>query len=54
MTHYHATFSSFTEAFYEETTKELWGRTDDESCVRSLESELNETTLAQTCGIFSR
>ena len=46
--------SDNTEAFFEETTKELWGRTDDESCVRSLESQVNDTTLAQTCGIFSR
>jgi hypothetical protein len=42
------------EAFFETNTKELWGRTDDESCVRSLESKANETTLAETCGIFSR
>ena len=42
------------EAFFETSTKELWGRTDDESCVRSLESKANETTLAETCGIFSR
>ena len=42
------------EAFFETSTKELWGRTDDESCVRSLESKVNETTLAETCGIFSR
>jgi len=44
-----------TEAFFEETTKLLWGRTDDESCVRTLESQdANETTVAETCGIFSR
>merc|ERR1719219_2743642 len=42
------------DAFIEETTKELWGRTDDESCVRELENEVNETTLAVTCGMFSR
>ncbi len=42
------------EAFIEEATKSLWGRTDDESCVRELEPELNETSLARTCGMFSQ
>ena len=46
--------TSGTEAFLEEQTKQLWGRTDDESCVRDLENELNETELANTCGMFSR
>lgn len=46
--------TSGTEAFLEEQTKQLWGRTDDESCVRDLENELNETDLANTCGMFSR
>jgi len=42
------------EAIIEETTKDLWGRTDDESCVRDLENELNDTALSTTCGMFSQ
>jgi len=42
------------EAFIDEATKDLWGRTDDESCVRELENELNDTLLASSCGMFSQ
>jgi hypothetical protein len=42
------------EAFIDEATKDLWGRTDDESCVRSLENEVNDTILASSCGMFSQ
>jgi len=42
------------EAFIDEATKDLWGRTDDESCVRELENELNDTLLANSCGMFSQ
>jgi len=42
------------EAFIDEATKDLWGRTDDESCVRELEHELNDTLLASSCGMFSQ
>ena len=42
------------QAFIEEVTKDLWGRTDDESCVRELENELNDTSLATNCGMFSQ
>lgn len=42
------------EAIFEEATKDLWGRTDDESCVRDLEHELNDSSLASTCGMFSQ
>merc|ERR1711935_704658 len=42
------------EAFIDEATKDLWGRTDDESCVRELEHELNNTLLASSCGMFSQ
>jgi len=42
------------EAFIDEVTKDLWGRTDDESCVRSPENEVNDSTLASSCGMFSQ
>jgi len=42
------------EAFIDEATKDLWGRTDDESCVRQLENEVNDSTLAASCGMFSQ
>jgi len=42
------------QAFIDEATKDLWGRTDDESCVRELENELNDTLLASSCGMFSQ
>jgi len=45
---------SGSEAFIDEATKDLWGRTDDESCVRELENELNDTLLASSCGMFSQ
>ena len=42
------------EAFIDEATKDLWGRTDDESCIRELENELNDSLLASSCGMFSQ
>jgi len=42
------------EAFIDETTKDLWGRTDDESCIRQLENEVSDSTLAASCGMFSQ
>jgi len=38
----------------EETRRFLWGRADDESCIRDFQDKTNSSTLAQTCGIFSR
>ena len=43
-----------TEAFFEETTKLLWGRTDDESCVRTLESQDVSSKYPCTAGIEAR
>ena len=37
-----------------EDTKFLWGRRDDESCLAKLKDNLNSTSLAEYCGIFSR
>lgn len=37
-----------------EDTKFLWGRRDDESCLQNLKDDLNSTSLAEYCGIFSR
>ena len=37
-----------------EDTKFLWGRRDDESCLDKLKDNLNSTSLAEYCGIFSR
>ena len=37
-----------------EDTKFLWGRRDDESCLEKLKDNLNSTSLAEYCGIFSR
>ena len=37
-----------------EDTKFLWGRRDDESCLAKLKDDLNSTSLAEYCGIFSR
>ena len=37
-----------------EDTKFLWGRRDDESCLQKLKDNLNSTSLAEYCGIFSR
>jgi len=42
------------EAFIDEATKDLWGRTDDESCVRELENQVTDSTLASSCGMFSQ
>ncbi len=38
----------------EETRRFLWGRADDESCVRDFQDKTNSSTLAQICGVFSR
>ena len=43
-----------TEKQIVEDTKFLWGRRDDESCVQKLKDDLNSTSLAEYCGIFSR
>ena len=41
------------EAFIDEATKDLWGRTDDESCIRELENELNDQTLTCTAAGYT-
>jgi hypothetical protein len=32
----------------------LWGRADDESCLKDLQDQTNSSALAQVCGIYSR